>query len=54
MEAVGGDGFLVCPAYLPGMVEEFVDLVVPVLQARRLVRTAYLEGGTLRDNLTAY
>ena len=53
MVAVGGDGFLICPAYLPGMFEEFVDLVVPVLQERGLVRTEYLEG-TLRDNLMAY
>ena len=54
METVGGDGFLVCPAYVPGMVEEFVDLVVPILQERGVVRTEYITGGTLRDNLMAF
>lgn len=54
METVGGDGFLICPAYVPGMVEEFVDLVVPVLQERDVVRTEYSADGTLRDNLMAF
>jgi len=54
MNAVGGDGFLICPSYLPGMLEEFVDLVGPVLQKRGVVRREYIEGGTLRDNLMAF
>jgi FMN-dependent oxidoreductase (nitrilotriacetate monooxygenase family) len=53
MEFVGGDGFMLSPAYLPGSVEEFVDLVVPVLQDRGLVRSEYVPGG-LRDNVMAF
>lgn len=53
MEAVGGDGFLLSPVYVPGSTEEFVELVVPELQRRGLVREEYLEG-TLRDNLFAF
>jgi alkanesulfonate monooxygenase len=44
------DGFNVMPAYLPGGLDDFVDMVVPELQRRGLFRTAY-EGRTLRDNL---
>jgi len=36
--------------WLPGGLEEFVDLVVPELQRRGLFRTEY-EGKTLRENL---
>jgi N-acetyl-S-(2-succino)cysteine monooxygenase len=46
----GVDGFLVQPAYLPGGLDDFVDLVIPELQSRGLFRSKY-EGGTLRDNL---
>jgi alkanesulfonate monooxygenase len=46
----GVDGFLVQPPYLPGGLNDFVDLVVPELQRRGLFRTEY-EGRTLRDNL---
>jgi alkanesulfonate monooxygenase SsuD/methylene tetrahydromethanopterin reductase-like flavin-dependent oxidoreductase (luciferase family) len=53
MAAVGGDGFLLSPAYVPGSIEEFVELVIPELQRRGLVRTEYLDG-TLRDNLLAF
>ncbi|WP_372814408.1 hypothetical protein [Paenibacillus sp.] len=53
MNEVGGDGFLLSPAYLPGSVEEFVELVVPILQKRGLARTEYVENGTLRDNMRA-
>ncbi|BBU39543.1 N5,N10-methylene tetrahydromethanopterin reductase [Aeribacillus pallidus] len=53
MKEVGGDGFLLSPAYLPGSLEEFVELVVPILQKRGLARTEYVENGTLRDNLKA-
>ncbi|AJY76535.1 LLM class flavin-dependent oxidoreductase [Paenibacillus beijingensis] len=44
------DGFNIMPPYLPGGLEDFVDLVVPELQRRGLFRTEY-EGSTLRDNL---
>jgi alkanesulfonate monooxygenase SsuD/methylene tetrahydromethanopterin reductase-like flavin-dependent oxidoreductase (luciferase family) len=53
MDSVGGDGFLVSPIYLPGSIDEFVEMVVPELQARGLVREEYIEG-TLRDNLMAF
>jgi hypothetical protein len=38
------------PPYLPGGCDDFVEMVIPVLQRRRLFRTAY-EGATLRENL---
>lgn len=44
------DGFNIMPPYLPGGLEEFVDLVIPELQRRGLFRTEY-EGTTLRDHL---
>ncbi|QJC50632.1 LLM class flavin-dependent oxidoreductase [Paenibacillus albicereus] len=44
------DGFNIMPPYLPGGLEDFVDLVVPELQRRGLFRTEY-EGKTLRDRL---
>jgi FMN-dependent oxidoreductase (nitrilotriacetate monooxygenase family) len=46
----GVDGFLVQPAYLPGGLDDFVDLVIPELQSRGLFRSDY-DGATLRDNL---
>lgn len=46
----GSDGFVIKTPYLPGGLEDFVRLVVPILQARGLFRTDY-EGGTLRENL---
>ena len=42
------DGFNVLPPY-PGALIDFVDLVVPELQARGLFRREY-EGTTLRDH----
>jgi N-acetyl-S-(2-succino)cysteine monooxygenase len=44
------DGFNITPPYLPGGCDEFVDLVIPVLQERGLFRTDY-EGTTLREHL---
>jgi N-acetyl-S-(2-succino)cysteine monooxygenase len=44
------DGFNITPPYLPGGCDEFVDLVIPVLQERGLFRTDY-EGTTLRERL---
>jgi alkanesulfonate monooxygenase len=49
---VGGaaDGFNIMPPFLPGGLEEFVELVIPELQRRDLFRSEY-EGTTLRENL---
>src|SRR5882672_3933518 len=44
------DGFNVMPAWLPGSLDDFVDLVIPELQRRGLFRTEY-EAMTLRENL---
>jgi FMN-dependent oxidoreductase (nitrilotriacetate monooxygenase family) len=44
------DGFNVMPAWLPGSLTDFVDMVIPELQHRGLFRTEY-EGKTLRQNL---
>jgi N-acetyl-S-(2-succino)cysteine monooxygenase len=44
------DGFNVMPAWLPGSLTDFVDLVIPELRRRGLVRAEY-EGTTLRDHL---
>ncbi|MBE1444446.1 LLM class flavin-dependent oxidoreductase [Paenibacillus sp. OAS669] len=44
------DGFNIMPPYLPGGLEEFVELVIPELQNRGLFRTEYT-GTTLRDHL---
>ena len=44
------DGFNVMPAWLPGSLKDFVDLVIPELQRRGLFRTQY-EATTLRENL---
>lgn len=44
------DGFNILPPYLPGALDDFIDLVIPELQRRGLFRTAY-EGTTLRENL---
>jgi len=46
----GADGFSLSPNYLPGVLEDFVDQVVPILQKRGLFRTDYA-GATLRENL---
>jgi FMN-dependent oxidoreductase (nitrilotriacetate monooxygenase family) len=44
------DGFNVMPAWLPGSLKDFVDLVIPELQRRGLFRMEY-EAMTLRENL---
>jgi FMN-dependent oxidoreductase (nitrilotriacetate monooxygenase family) len=43
------DGFNLMPPLLPTMLTAFIDEVVPLLQKRRLFRTAY-EGETLRSH----
>lgn len=49
-EGGAADGFNILPPYLPGGLDDFVDLVVPELQERGLFRADY-EGHTLRDHL---
>ncbi|MGH8486122.1 MAG: LLM class flavin-dependent oxidoreductase, partial [Pseudomonas sp.] len=44
------DGYVVSPAYLPGTFTEFTESVVPILQRRGYLRTAY-EHSTLRGHL---
>jgi N-acetyl-S-(2-succino)cysteine monooxygenase len=46
----GTDGFLIQPSHLPGGLNDFVDLVIPVLQERGLFRRDY-EGATLREHM---
>ena len=49
-EERAADGFNVMPPYFPGGLDDFCDLVVPILQERGLFRADY-EGPTLRDHL---
>jgi alkanesulfonate monooxygenase len=44
------DGFNLMPATIPGGLDDFVDMVVPELQRRQLMRIAYA-GATLRSHL---
>lgn len=44
------DGFNILPPYFPGAFDDFVDQVVPILQARGLFRRDY-SGTMLRDHL---
>ncbi|KXU35189.1 monooxygenase [Cephaloticoccus capnophilus] len=46
----GADGFNLMPPSLPHSLDDFIDQVVPVLQARGLFRRDY-EAGTLRGHL---
>jgi alkanesulfonate monooxygenase len=46
----GCDGFNIMPPFLPGGLDDFVEMVIPELQRRGLFRTEY-EGKTLRENL---
>jgi FMN-dependent oxidoreductase (nitrilotriacetate monooxygenase family) len=50
LDGEGSDGFNVMFPYLPGGLDDFVDLVVPELQRRGIFRREY-EGATLRENL---
>lgn len=50
VDAGASDGFLLSPTLFPGDLDDFVNLVVPELQARGRYRTAYT-GGTLREHL---
>ena len=44
------DGFNIQPPFQPGALDDFVEMVLPVLQERGLVASEY-EGGTLREHL---
>ena len=46
----GVDGYLIQPPYLPGGLNDFVDLVLPELRRRDLFRGEY-DGHTLREHL---
>jgi len=46
----GCDGFNLMPPFLPGGLDDFIELVLPELRRRGLFRTGY-EGRTLRENL---
>ena len=46
----GCDGFNLMPPFLPGGLDDFVELVLPEPRTRGLFRTEY-EGRTLRDHL---
>ncbi len=50
VEARAADGFNLMPATIPGGVDDFVDLVVPELQRRGMLRTHYAST-TLRGHL---
>ena len=50
LEARGSDGFTIQFPYLPGGLDDFVDMVVPELQRRGLFRREFA-GKTLRENL---
>jgi len=49
-EKGGADGFNIQPPVQPGFLNDFVELVIPILQERGLFRREY-EGSTLRENL---
>ena len=49
-EGRGCDGFLIQPSHLPEGLDDFVELVVPELQRRGLLRTGYA-GTTLREHM---
>ncbi|WP_010282143.1 LLM class flavin-dependent oxidoreductase [Bacillus timonensis] len=53
IEETDVDGFNIAYAVTPGTFEDFVELVIPVLQERGLVRKEYADGG-LRKNLFGY
>jgi alkanesulfonate monooxygenase len=50
LENGGADGFNILPPYVPGALDDFVNLVIPELQERGIFRTDYT-GTTLREHL---
>ncbi len=49
-ESRAADGFNVMPPFFPEGLEDFTQMVVPILQERGLFRTQY-DGSTLREHL---
>ncbi|AIT25613.1 hypothetical protein D554_0436 [Bordetella holmesii 30539] len=49
-EEEGADGFNIMSPWLPGGLDDFIELALPELRRRGLVRTHY-QGRTLRDHL---
>jgi N-acetyl-S-(2-succino)cysteine monooxygenase len=50
IEQGASDGFMIAFPYVPTSIVEFIEKVVPILQARGLMKTQY-DGKTLRENL---
>lgn len=50
IENEAADGFNICPPAMPVGLDDFIDLIVPELRKRNLIRAEY-EGATLRQNL---
>ena len=50
MDETGVDGFNLTRTVTPESYEDFIDLVIPELQARGVYKTAYADG-TLREKL---
>ncbi|WNS78351.1 LLM class flavin-dependent oxidoreductase [Domibacillus sp. DTU_2020_1001157_1_SI_ALB_TIR_016] len=44
------DGFILIPPYMPGGLDDFLELVVPILQKKQIFRSDYT-GDMLRDHL---
>ena len=44
------DGFTIMPPYIPGALDDFCELVIPILRKRGLFRSEYT-GNTLREHL---
>ncbi len=49
-EEEGADGFNIMSPWLPGGLDDFIELALPELRRRGLVRSEY-QGGTLREHL---
>jgi len=50
LEGGAADGFNICPPAMPDSLDDFVELLLPELRRRKLVRESY-EGATFRENL---
>jgi FMN-dependent oxidoreductase (nitrilotriacetate monooxygenase family) len=51
MEEAGGDGFMISPVHLPGSVDEFSQLVLPILEREAGRSACDLTGATLRERV---
>ena len=55
IEEGGGDGFQITPSYYaPDFYADIVDRLVPVLQRRGMMRTAYGGSSLLRDAMNEF